>query len=159
MNRSAGSLRVKDSRADDAPRVKRALKPASVPRVPQCDDADQKQGGRQQSQADAPQLRDRPNFNGHIRVRDRLPVTLCGQSDPRRSNSTPILVACFASGCPGRPSGRPRGKGRVRGRQNRVVPRLCGVKARRPKGGFRASWVRRQPAASAAVAFLVDANR
>jgi hypothetical protein len=54
---------------------------------------------------------------------------------------------------------RPRGIERFLGRQNRIEPRLCAVKTRRPKVGFRASRVRDQPEVpSASIAVLIDAN-
>jgi hypothetical protein len=62
----------------------------------------------------------------------------------------------FRVGRAGRLFGRSPGKERVLGLQNRVEPRLCAVKTRRPQGAFRASLVKGQ---SAAVAVSVDANR
>jgi hypothetical protein len=58
----------------------------------------------------------------------------------------------------GRPFARPAVPQRVLVSQNRVEPRLCAVKTRRPKDGLRAFWVKSLPDASAAVTVLADAN-
>ena len=68
---------------------------------------------------------------------------------PARRTRPRILAACFESGWSGRLFGRPRGEEGFLDLQNRVEPRLCALKTRGPKGGFRASAAGGQPDASA----------